>query len=275
MKASKANPVGTMRLMFTKGACSHTLFHIMNNEFGNSSPAEERASDPLAGGIMQHGNQCGMIWGACMAAGLESWKRCNNPDEAIALSLYVSRKLMASFLARTAHVNCSEITKTDFQNKKSSLKYMLSGQFLKCIKLADRWAPEAIDATRKAFNKAPDFKGTKVMSCAVEAVRLMGASEKEASIVSGFAGGLALSGNACGALAATIFMDTLKASHKNTDKYALKNPEAQQRLNRFLNFTKGLYCCRDITGKRFDTQEIHTEFLRYGGCDMLMKEITT
>ena len=37
-------------------------------------PLEEHAAAPLAGGIMQHGYQCGMIWGAALAAGAQAYR---------------------------------------------------------------------------------------------------------------------------------------------------------------------------------------------------------
>ena len=45
------------------GTCSRTFAHILNREFGHPKEDEERAMNPLAGGIMNQGHQCGMIWG--------------------------------------------------------------------------------------------------------------------------------------------------------------------------------------------------------------------
>ncbi|MGI9549610.1 MAG: hypothetical protein ACR2MT_00310, partial [Aurantibacter sp.] len=53
------------RKVFKKlGTCSRTFFHILNREFGHLKESEEEASGALAGGIMQEGEQCGMLWGA-------------------------------------------------------------------------------------------------------------------------------------------------------------------------------------------------------------------
>jgi hypothetical protein len=57
----------TRKIFWTKGPCSHALYYILNREFGHLKENEEHASDPLAGGIMQNGHQCGMIWGATLA----------------------------------------------------------------------------------------------------------------------------------------------------------------------------------------------------------------
>ena len=63
-----------------KGACSHTTFYLLNTEFGNDKPHEEHASDPFGGGVIQRGHQCGLIWGASMAAGTEAFKRFENKN---------------------------------------------------------------------------------------------------------------------------------------------------------------------------------------------------
>jgi len=44
---------------------------VVDGSFGNPMRLEEEASAPLAGGIMNHGFQCGMLWGASLAAGAE------------------------------------------------------------------------------------------------------------------------------------------------------------------------------------------------------------
>ena len=48
------------------------------------------------------------------------------------------------------------------------------------------------------------------MSCASEVVKKMGTSNEEIVMVAGFAGGLGLSGSACGVLSAVISIKTLR-----------------------------------------------------------------
>ena len=60
------------RVFLKKGTCSQTFCFLLNREFGHLKENEERAADPLAGGIMQRGQQCGMLWGATLAVGAES-----------------------------------------------------------------------------------------------------------------------------------------------------------------------------------------------------------
>lgn len=70
------------KLLF-KLACSDALFCILNREFEHPLEIEEYAAIPLCGGIMQQGYQCGMLWGASLGAGLESFHRFDNDGEGI------------------------------------------------------------------------------------------------------------------------------------------------------------------------------------------------
>ena len=72
------------------GTCSRTFFYIINREFDNPKEAEERASDPLAGGIFKQGYQCGMLWGASLAVGAEAYRRSDNRDQAIGVAINIS-----------------------------------------------------------------------------------------------------------------------------------------------------------------------------------------
>ena len=67
-----------------------------------------------------------------------------------------------------------------------------------CFGLAKKWAPDAIEAANKGLAvEQKDLPG-KCMNCASEVVRRMGGSEEQVAMVAGLAGGMGLSGNACG-----------------------------------------------------------------------------
>ena len=48
----------TKRTYLKKGTCSRTFFYILDREFKHPRDEEEKAIDPLAGGILQQGYQC-------------------------------------------------------------------------------------------------------------------------------------------------------------------------------------------------------------------------
>jgi C_GCAxxG_C_C family probable redox protein len=127
---SKKAKLRAKRIFLTKGSCSNTFFYILNREFGHPKPNEERAIDPMAGGILQAGYQCGMLWGASMALGAEAYRR-NNKDlsKATAVTIRATQHIMESFKNRTKCIDCEDFTKTDFKNKWSFAKYMFTGKF--------------------------------------------------------------------------------------------------------------------------------------------------
>ncbi len=121
------------RTFIKKGTCSRTFFYILDREFGYPRDDEEKAIDPLAGGILQQGYQCGMLWGASMAVGAESLRRNENPGQAIGLAILATQHIMKSFVNRTDSIECEDITNCDFQNKRSFAKYHAQRQI--CVLL--------------------------------------------------------------------------------------------------------------------------------------------
>lgn len=259
------------RTFLKKGTCSRTFFHILNREFGFPLDQEEQAADPLAGGIMQQGYQCGMLWGASLAVGAEAYRRSENFDQAVALSIRATQYVMKSFLNRTKTVDCSDITKTNFSSKLSMAKYLFSGKFYSCFQLAEKWAPEAIDSALEGLSVDKSELPKQQMSCATEVARKMGASDEEMIMVAGFAGGLGLSGNGCGALSATIWMNTLQRIRKQNIKISYTDPIGEKIINAFYAETDYKMLCSEITGEHFNTSQDHTIFMKNGGCKKLIK----
>lgn len=162
------------RAFIKQGTCSRTFFFLLSREFKNPKEAEGQALDPLAGGILQQGYQCGMLWGASMAVGAESFRRSKNQGQSIALAIQATQHIMKSFENRTKTIECEEITKTDFNNKWSYAKYMLSGKFVSCFTLTGKWAPEAIQAANEGLSIEPTLHTHQAVSCASEVVKKNG-----------------------------------------------------------------------------------------------------
>lgn len=269
IKKERAKLRGT-RAFIKKGTCSRTFFYILDREFGHPRDVEEKAIDKTAGGILQQGYQCGMLWGASMAVGAEALRRYKDPGKATGVAILATQSLMRSFKDRTSSIECEDITQTDFQNKGSFAKYMLSGKFVNCFKLAGRWAPEALQAANDGLSPDMSDLPDQTMSCASEVVEKMGASEEEMMMVAGFAGGLGLSGNGCGALAAAVWMNALIHNRKQTGKSASYDPNTDLTLKAFYEETDYEMQCDKICGKQFKTLDDHTEFLKNGGCRKLI-----
>jgi C_GCAxxG_C_C family probable redox protein len=263
------------RVFLKKGTCSQTLCYLLDREFGYLKENEERAADPLAGGLMQGGQQCGMLWGAALAAGAESYRRHADRDQAIGAAMAATRHLVDSFEKRTGSVNCRDITGCDFTSKFGLLKALFLGRFIRCFRLAGRWAPEAIQAATTGLALAPAGLPEHSLSCASEVVRLMGGNDEAMVMVAGFAGGIGLSGNGCGALAAAIWMHTLAwcKEHPGETPPMFKNPETKNIFQAFTAATHAEILCHKITGRRFKSIGEHSEFIKSGGCDKLIRAL--
>ncbi len=273
MDDSKIINQDTKKVFLKKGTCSHAFFYLLNREFGHLKETEERASDPLAGGIYQQGYQCGMLWGSSLAVGAESFRRHDDRDKAIGVAITATQHIMESFSKRAKSVNCRDIINTDFTGKFvfiSLLKNLITGKFRICFNLAEKWAPEAFQSATEGLTHEQMGLVQPPMSCASEVAKKMGASDEEMVMVAGFAGGLGLSGNACGALSAAIWMNTLDWCKKHPGKSANPNPTAKNTLKVFYGATDSEILCHKISGQRFKTIDEHTEFIKNGGCGKLI-----
>lgn len=263
----------TKRLFLKLGTCSRTLAYILNREFGHLSEQHEKALDPLAGGILQQGYQCGMLWGVSIAVGAEAYRRTDSLDKAIALAIKATQFIVDSLVKRANSIDCDEISECDWSSKKSMAKYFVTGKFFYCFKLVEKWAPEAITAAYEGLsydqNKLPDH----CISCASELARKMGATDEEMVMVAGFAGGIGFSGDACGALGAAIWYKTVSELIRKNKKTGMSNPIWDKQLNDFYEATDYEMLCNKISEKQFETLDEHTEFIKNGGCKNLIEKL--
>jgi hypothetical protein len=99
----------------------------------------------------------------------------------------------------------------------------------------------------------------------------MGASDKHATMASGFAGGIGLCGEACGALGAAIWIRSMEDARKQGGKVDHKNPRLQMTIDRFLKHTNYTFLCADIVGRIFTDVGDHAAHLHAGGCSELIE----
>jgi hypothetical protein len=264
------------RLKFISiGTCSHTMFYLLNYESGLCISDEERASDLLAGGLMSRGYQCGMLWGASLAAGNYAFNQNTDLNQSIGAAIHISQNIITSFSNCSGTVNCSDFTKCKWNNPLSIAKYFVSGGFFKCMNLTATWAPEALDIVRYR-NRTEESVNTPCISCASEVIKKAGGSNKDAVMVAGFAGGLGLSGNACGALGAAVWYKMLQWCRNNPGKTPqfFKNPLITLIFERFSSLTENQFECRTICGKTHSTPGEHSDYIVNGGCQKLINGLS-
>jgi hypothetical protein len=196
--------------------------------------------------------------------------RYDDQGQATAVTITATQHIMESFLITAKSVDCGEITETDFGNKWSFAKYMITGKFYGCFKLTEKWAPEAIKVANKELSiEQPELK-QQSLSCASEVVKQMGGSAEEMVMVAGFAGGLGLSGNGCGALSAAIWKTILELVKKEEWKPGFSDPVSEEIINKFYQVSDYEMECHKICGRHFKTIDEHTEFIKNGGCNKLL-----
>lgn len=280
LSMKKREPHDGRKVFREKGTCSQTFFYLFDRQFEHLKEIEERASDSLAGGIMQRGYQCGMLWGAALAIGAEAYRRCEDLDQAMRLAVLATQRVMASFSEKENTINCREITQCDFSSKWSFAKYFLSGRFLHCFKLAQEWAPDAIETALQGLEEgdkrieAEERSLKNSMNCASLVAKKLGASEEEMVMVAGFAGGLGMSGGGCGALSAAIWMRSLAWCREHEGKNSFKNPEAVRVVEAFEEEADGRILCSELSGQKFNSYGKHIDYIDDGGCENLIRALT-
>jgi len=263
------------KVFYKKGTCSRTFFYLLNREYKHPMDAEEKAVDPLAGGILQHGYQCGMLWGSAMAVGAEAFRRIDNTDKAIALAIIATQNVMESFKVKTGSHDCIDITNTDFKNKWSIPKFLFTGKFYHCFRLAGQWGPAAFDAAEKGMSVKEEDLPDKCLSCASELIKKMGGTEHEAAMVAGLAGGMGLSGNACGALAAAIWMISLKRIREGNKAPSYNDDSLENLIRLFYEKTDFKMTCKEIIKREFNSLDAHTDYIESGGCKELIETLSS
>jgi hypothetical protein len=266
--------LGTMMtFFFSRGACSGTLCHVLDRALGRSRAVEEDAAMPLAGGILGHGYQCGMIWGATLAAGAEAYRLLGAGPQGEAGAIVSAGRLLESFRARNGHVNCLEITELDASSSTLQLVvfFLLKGGSVRCALRAAQFAPAARDEIRAAFAGDPSEAPPAPVSCSALLARRMGVSDMHGVMAAGFAGGIGLSGGACGALAAAIWIMAMKRLEAGADRLGFKDPAMLGTIDRFLECTDHEFECARIVGRKFDGIADHADHVRAGGCARILE----
>jgi len=233
---------------------------------------EENASVPFAGGIMQHGYQCGMIWGSALAAGAQAYRLFGPGSRAEAAAILAAQRVVESFRAQNKHINCLEITNMD---KSSSTMQMITFFLIKggpigCIRMAARYAKVAFSEINSALSETAVETPSPPVSCTAMLAQKMGLSDKHTVMAAGLAGGIGLCGGACGALGAAIWNIGLNRLNEGDGKISFKDPKALDLIDRFLKFTDYKFECSEIVGRKFENIDDHAGYIKNGGCEKLI-----
>jgi len=247
--------------------------NVLNRAFGHPMRAEEHATTPLAGGIMMHGYQCGIVWGPPLAAGAQAFRLFGPGPRAEAAALKAAQRHIAAFRTRFGEVNCMELTECNWKKNKSVLKYFIKGGAVKCIRMAAQFSPIALREFEAALSENPEEIPGGPVSCTALLARKMGASDLEAALAAGWAGGVGLSGEACGALGTAIWFSGLIRLKKGLPKVKFIDPQAQDIVERFLKSSDYEFECAKIVGRTFTDVADHARFVQAGGCARILEAL--
>jgi hypothetical protein len=259
----------TVKAFFLSGkACSGTLCQVLDCAFKHPMHEEEYAAMPLAGGVLQQGYQCGMIWGAALAAGAEAHRRHDAGAQAQVRAVNAARELIETFRAQNRFSDCYDITEIDSSSttKQMISYFLLRGGAVGCAQRAARYAPAARDAVNQAFSEKSNESLSLPVSCSALFARKTGCSDMHETMLAGFAGGIGLSGGGCGVLAAAIWLIGLNKLRDGAQQLLYKTSESDALIEEFLKYTDYEFECQTIVGRRFDTVTDHAGYLSGGGC---------
>jgi hypothetical protein len=274
---SKANggisSIGTVGTFLNGRACSDTLFHVLNRAFDHPLIEEERAVMPFAGGIMQHGYQCGMIWGATLAAGAQAYRLFGMGPQAETKAIGAAQRLVESFRAQNKNTDCLEITELDKSSSAMQMVtyFLIKGGAVGCFRMASRYAPVAFSEIDCALAEGHIESPPAPVSCSALLAQKMGVSDMHAVMAAGFAGGIGLSGGACGALGAAIWIIGMNSLKEGVGKLDYKAPIALDAIDRFLKCTDCEFECSKIVGRKFENIADHASYLCNGGCSKIIE----
>jgi hypothetical protein len=249
---------------------------VVDSSFGHPMKREEKAAMPLAGGVANMGYQCGMLWGAALAAGAQAYRTYGPGPQAEAAGIIASQRLTAGFCSGTkGEINCSEISDLDVQgdfNVQAILKFFLKGGPISCFRMAARYAPIARNQMDTTFSGNSIEAPSPPVSCATVLAEKVGASEIHAVMVSGFAGGIGLSGGACGALGAAIWIIGMKQPVE-IEGFSYAGTWINDTIEKFLESTDYEFECSEIVGRKFESICEHADYIREGGCTKIIDNL--
>ena len=233
---------------------------------------------PLAGGIAGMGYQCGMLWGAALAAGAQAFRTFGPGPQAETAAMLATQRLVESFRARTKNeINCLEITKINMQGENQALpilKFFLKGGPGICLSKTAKYAKDAFDGIKAAFSEEYFESYPSPVSCATVLAQKMGASEMYAVMAAGFAGGIGLSGGACGALGAALWINSMNHPAE-VNGFNYSDSWVGDMIEKYLESADYKFECAEAVGRKFESVDDHADYLRSGGCTGIIEALAT
>lgn len=184
---------------------------------------------------------------------------------------------MESFHALNNNINCIEITGIDKSSSAMRMitYFLIKGGTIGCMRMAVSYAPAAFSEIDSALSIKNIEAPASPVSCSAMLAKKMGVSDMHTVMVAGFAGGIGLSGGACGALGAAIWIMGMNSIKEGAGKVDFKSPNAEDAIGRFIKCSDFEFECSKIVGRRFKDVSDHAAYLRNGGCSKIIEALAT
>ena len=251
---------------------------VLDHAVDHPLQLEEHATMPLAGGIMNHGYQCGMLWGATLAAGAQVYRLLGPGPQAETEAIMAAQRVVESFRACTNNeINCLEITDLNMQGKiqiTKLLKFFIKGGPIGCVRMIVKYSPKAFGEINTALSETYTEAPSPPVSCSAMLAQKMGVSDMYTVMAAGFAGGIGLSGGACGALGAAMWINGMNSAKEGAGNKVI-NSRASDTIDRFIRSTDFEFECSEIVGRRFENIGDHAGYMRAGGCSEIIEVLAT
>ena len=224
---------------------------------------------------MQHGYQCGALWGAAFAAGAQAHHLFGPGPKAEAGAVLACQKLVDAMQRNFKEINCAELTDTNWKKPSTVIKYFIKGGTFKCFGLVSRFSRLAFDEITKALSKTAIPEPGPPVSCTSFLVKKMGGSELQATMAAGLAGGIGLSGSGCGALGAAIWIGALNLLKEPKGKVSFSDPRLTAIVDKYLKVADYELECGEVVGRKFKDVSDHAAYIKDGGCAEIIEALTT
>ena len=249
---------------------------VVDASFEDPLKVEEKAAMPLAGGIANMGYQCGMLWGAALAAGAQAYRLHGSGSHAESAALIATQTLVETFRTRAkGEINCLEITEMDMQgdfDTRKIFKFFLKGGPIGCFRMAARYAKDVRNDVDTVLPIENIETQASPVSCATLLARRMGVSDMHQIMAAGFAGGIGLSGGACGALGAAIWIAAMKQP-VGVDGFSYSGTWVGEMIEEFLESSDYEFECSEIVGRKFENIADHADHISNGGCQKIIEAL--
>ena len=153
--------------------------------------------------------------------------------------------------------------------------FLIKGGTIRCFSMAAKFAQIAFNEINTVLSEKKIKVPSPPVSCAAMLAQKMGASDMHTVMAAGLAGGIGLSGGACGALGAAIWINGMNSIKEGASNKII-NSKPSDTIDRFIKSAADFkFECSEIVGRKFENISDHAAYLRDGGCSEIVEVLAT